>query len=318
MKYCELLDEWLQESVRPAVKKRTYDRYDQLVRCHLKPALGEWHTEELTALTLRKYVSVLSENGNMVRSGGLSHSTVNIMRTVIQNSLKYACSSKKIKKYVAGGLIRPKLRQKKIEVFTVPEQRKLERVLLRYPKSKMFGVVLCLYTGMRVGELLALKWKNVDVKNGTIEISGTCYDDKSEEGGCKRVIGTPKTLSSCRTIPLPKQIIPLLREHGKGSNSEFVIVDEFDNPVGVRSYQKSFEILLECIEMKKRCFHALRHTFATRALECGMDVKTLSEILGHRNATVTLNRYAHSLIEHKKEMMNRLGKSLWYQQSPKK
>lgn len=312
MKYCELLNEWLQESVKPTVKKRTYDRYDQLVRCHLKPALGECHVEELTELMLRKYVSELSENGNLVRSGGLSHSTVNIIITVIQNSLKYACSAKKIKKYVAGGLIRPKLSQKKIEVFTVSEQRKLERVLLNEPESKMFGVVLCLYTGMRVGELLALKWENVDVKNGTIEINGTCYDDKSEDGGYKRVIGTPKTLSSCRLIPLPRQIIPLLCEHGNRRSSEFVIVNEFGRPIGVRSYQKSFEILLECVGIKKRCFHALRHTFATRALECGMDVKTLSEILGHHNATVTLNRYAHSLIEHKKEMMNRVGKLLWY------
>lgn len=103
--------------------------------------------------------------------------------------------------------------------------------------------------------------------------------------------------------------MPYLRQIKRRAKSEFVIADG-DKPVFVRSYQRTFELLLKKLKIKRKGFHALRHTFATRALECGMDVKTLSEILGHKNATVTLNRYVHSMLEHKTQMMNRLGKLL--------
>ena len=95
----------------------------------------------------------------------------------------------------------------------------------------------------------------------------------------------------------------------KKSKCEFVIADG-EKPVFIRSYQRTFELLLKKLKLPHKGFHSLRHTFATRALECGMDVKSLSEILGHKNPTVTLNRYAHSLLEHKTAMMNRLGKLL--------
>ena len=108
-------------------------------------------------------------------------------------------------------------------------------------------------------------------------------------------------------IPLPKQLLPILKALKKRSDSPFV-VSANGKPVSVRSYQRSFELLLKKSDIPHKGFHSLRHTFATRAIECGMDVKTLSEILGHKNPTVTLNRYAHSLMEHKQAMMNRLGK----------
>lgn len=122
----------------------------------------------------------------------------------------------------------------------------------------------------------------------------------------KRITDTPKTTTSRRVIPIPRQILPLLREQKKKSRSTFVVGE--DRLQSVRSYQYSFSLLLKKLGISHRGFHALRHTFATRALECGMDVKTLSEILGHKNPVVTLNRYAHSLMPHKHEAMNRLGK----------
>ena len=122
-----------------------------------------------------------------------------------------------------------------------------------------------------------------------------------------RITDIPKTSSSCRIIPLPKLIIPLLKTAKKSSKSQLVIAN---GEIGliVRTYQRNFASLLKKLHIAHRGFHALRHTFATRAIECGMDVKTLSEILGHKNATITLNRYAHSLMEHKRDMMNKLGK----------
>ena len=124
-----------------------------------------------------------------------------------------------------------------------------------------------------------------------------------------RIEDTPKTISSRREIPLPNRIIHSLREHKKICDSDYIISSE-GKPLYIRLYQRSFDFLLKELHIEHKGFHSLRHTFATRALECGMDVKTLSEILGHKNPTIALNRYAHSMMDHKKEMMNKLGKIL--------
>lgn len=173
----------------------------------------------------------------------------------------------------------------------------------------MFGIILALYTGLRIGELLALEWDDVDFSKGELTISKTCYDGRDENGQYCRITGTPKTESSKRTIPMPKQIVPHLREIKKRSKSKYV-VGNGNKIITVRSYQRSFELLLIKQKIPHHGFHALRHTFATRAIECGMDVKSLSEILGHKNPTITLKRYVHSFMEHKREYMNRLGKLL--------
>ncbi len=108
---------------------------------------------------------------------------------------------------------------------------------------------------------------------------------------------------------MPKRILAILKEHKKRSKSEYVVSDN-GKPIYLRSYQRTFELLLKKLNIPHKGFHALRHTFATRALECGMDVKTLADILGHKNPQITLNRYVHSLMDHKRMMMNKLDKLL--------
>ena len=181
------------------------------------------------------------------------------------------------------------------------------RYVLSSEKAKLFGIFLCFYTGLRIGELLALKWTDIDLAEGIITVSRTCYDGKDAYGRTVRLTGKPKTRSSLRTIPLPRQIIPLVRERKKRASSPYVVA-EGEKVFNVRSYQATFNCLLSRLKIRHMGFHSLRHTFATRALECGMDVKTLSEVLGHKSPIVTLNRYVHSLTEHKKEMMNKLGR----------
>ena len=139
-------------------------------------------------------------------------------------------------------------------------------------------------------------------------VTGTKYS-KNKNGTFCRITDAPKTENSRRVIPLPKQLLPILKEMKKQSSSELVIAGN-EKILSVRSYQRSFELLLKKNGIPHRGFHAIRHTFATRAIECGMDIKSLSEILGHKNATVTLNRYVHSLMEHKRSMMDKLGKIL--------
>ena len=208
------------------------------------------------------------------------------------------------KEYTADKLKRPKLKEKPVECFTLAEQKQIEQAILNGKKDKLYGIILCLYSGLRIGELIALQWTDIDFTKGILTVSKSCHDSKNG-----LIIDEPKTATSRRMIPLPKQLLPILKSIKKKSDSPSV-VSANGSTISVRSYQRSFELLLKKLKIPHKGFHSLRHTFATRALECGMDVKTLSEILGHKNPTVTLNRYAHSFMEHKANMMNRLGKLL--------
>ena len=228
--------------------------------------------------------------------------------SVIQNSLKTAHLIGIANEYTANKIKRPKTKEKQVECFSCQEQKKIENHVLNSDKNKLFGVVLCLYTGLRIGELLALTWDDIDFGKGLLFVSKTCHDGNDGKNHI-RITDSPKTVHSRRVIPLPKQILSLLKGVKKRSECEYIVADG-DKPVFVRSYQRTFEFLLKKLNIPHKGFHSLRHTFATRAMECGMDVKTLSELLGHKNATITLNRYAHSLLEHKVDMMNRLGKLL--------
>ena len=214
-----------------------------------------------------------------------------------------------VSEYIGDKIKRPRASEKKVECFSVSEQKKIEQYVLNKGNTRFFGVLLCLYTGLRIGELLALEWSDIDMSKGELRVNKTCHYGKGENGVFGRITDIPKTQSSIRTIPIPKQLMPRLRDVKKKSPSTH-IVSNGSNLISIRSYQRSFSALLKKLNIPHRGFHSLRHTFATRALECGIDLKTLSEILGHKNPTVTLNRYAHSLMEHKKEMMNKLGKLL--------
>ena len=173
----------------------------------------------------------------------------------------------------------------------------------------MYGILICLYMGLRIGELLALEWTDVDFSKNELSITKTCFDGKDKNGVFGRITNAPKTDTSMRIIPIPKSLVPILKEMKRKAKNQYVISNG-EKPLMVRSYQRSFERLLKRLQIPHKGFHSLRHTFATRALEIGVDVKTLSEILGHKNANVTLQRYAHSMPEHKKEVMNKIGKLL--------
>lgn len=309
MNYQEWLDDWLYNYVQPSSKRRTYERYGEIVHQHVIPALGSTEMNELTPFVMQQFVTKLLTNGNLNTGMGLSANSVNAIITVMQSSLKTAYMLGYTGDYKADKIKRPRSDEKRVECFSLAEQKKIEEYILSMDQPSLFGIFLCLYTGLRIGELLALEWSDIDLKKGELQVNKACHDGIDEDGTFVRITDTPKTASSVRTIPIPKQLIPLLRRLQKKSRSVYV-VSNGENRIFVRSYQRTFASIQKNLGIPHRGFHSLRHTFATRALECGMDVKTLSEILGHKSPTVTLNRYAHSLMEHKKEMMNKLGKLL--------
>lgn len=301
MIYNKWLDEWLTTFVKPIVKPRTFTQYNDILRLRVSPELGRYEMDELNISVLQKFVAKMTEM--------YAPNTVTVILNVVKNSLTSAERTGVVKRNFASCLQRPRANEKKIECFTVAEQKKLEKYVIESGKPKLFGIVIGMYTGMRVGELLALEWSDIDLSRGTISITKTCHDIW-EDGEYRKGIDTPKTKNSWRMIPVPKQLLPYLRKMKKQSESIYVISGVKGKNVPIRSYQRSFELVLKNLKIPHRGFHALRHTFATRALECGMDVKTLSEILGHKNPTITLKRYVHSLMEHKSAMMNKIAKTM--------
>lgn len=304
MIYKNWLNEWLHNYIKPTCKIRTYERYKQIINIHILNEIGDFELDAITPSILQNFVTKLLNNGNKRKLNGLSANYVNSIITVLQTSLKAANILNYTKTYIGDKIVRPKIIEKKVECFSLFEQKIIEQYCLSSNKNKMYGIIICLYTGIRLGELLALEFSDIDFDKSIMHISKTCYDSKNG-----RIIESPKTNSSNRMIPLPKQIIKLVKELKKSSNSSYLITD-FSKLVAVRSYQRTFELLLKKLNIEHKGFHSLRHTFATRALECGMDIKTLSELLGHKNTGITLNRYVHSLLEHKKDMMNKLAKNL--------
>ncbi len=308
MKFKAFLNLWLENYVKPSAKAKTVESYERIVNKKITDEIGEKEIGDITTLDIQMHVTELLRSENKATKKGLAPSSVNTVITVLQSSLRTAVLLGYAEKNVAEGIKRPKIKAGKVNCFTLREQRKIEQAVQSDKRGKMFGVLLCLYTGLRIGELLALTWEDVDLQNGFLTVRKTCHDGMNGCGSC-RITDEPKTESSKRCIPVPKQLLPRLKQLKKALSCEYVISSGGRLPT-VRSYQRSFALLLQQIGVEHKNFHALRHTFATRAVESGMDVKTLSEILGHKNSAVTLNRYVHSLPEHKQTVMNQLGKML--------
>lgn len=308
MKLKELLNDWLQKYIKHSIKLRTFLLYQGIIKNHIVPILGEYKLHDLSPKIIQNFISSKIEDGNLSNKQKLSYNTVYSITSVLKQVLKYAFSLSLLPKDLLTTIKLPPVSEKKIEIFETFEQQKIENYCL-FSKPNYIGIVLCLYTGIRIGELLALTWEDIDLENKIISINKSLSILKIK-GSSSKHIDKPKTKSSVRIIPIPKQLIPFIKKIKKTSQSKYLISTRNNEMVDIRSYQRSFEAMQKRLNIKYRNFHSLRHTFATRALELGMDVKTLSEILGHNNATVTLNRYTHSLLEYKKEMINKLGKNI--------
>lgn len=304
-----LLTEWLETYERGHIKAQTYSRYRGLIAAHIDPSLGGREIEAVDRRDIREFLLRQRAAGNLRTGGALSPASLNLILTVLKLAFSYACDMEWIGQNPCERIRRVPGGTKKTEVFTRDEQRKIEAAVMGSGDPRLFGILLCLYTGLRIGELLGLEWEDVDLLRGLLRVNKTVYRGRGEDGIWRLVVDRPKTASSDRIIPLPSYITELLIERRKTRGGTYVIENKKGERMSTRSYQYLFEKLIARIGVRKRNFHTLRHTFATRALECGMDIKTLSEIMGHQNASVTLNRYAHSILDTKIEMMNRLPKN---------
>lgn len=305
MKLKELLQIWLNKYAKLTLKVRSYNGYADAIRLHINPILGDYDIQDITPTILQDYVIEKLKSGNLITHKPLASNTVCRIVSVLKQAFNLAVNLDLIPKNPTTTIKLPSSKEKEVNALTREEQKQLEEYCLKSNKNNYIGIIICLYTGIRLGELLALTWNDIDFNKKYLYIKKTSYTIK-KNGKNTIVTDTPKTKKSNRLIPIPAKLIQLLAIYKSKSICEYIIHTYKNKMVETRSYQRTFESILNKCKIKHYNFHCLRHTFATRALELGMDIKTLSEILGHTNVAITLNRYAHSLLEYKIQEMNKI------------
>jgi integrase len=313
------LNQWLEVYARPKVKQSSYINYRLYITKHITPDIGKLKLIDLRVDLFQKFFNEKAESGRLDGKGGLSEKTLRNMYTMLSTALKQAYENGLIRRNFVELVKLPKVTKKEMRVLTLSEEQKLLNAIKVSDERYKIGVLICLCTGIRVGELCGLQWQDIDEITHVLSIRRTLNRlptmDKSK-GKTELVIGTPKSDKSIRNIPLPTFLIDNIREYKVQRDAEravagdiydkrgFIICNEIGRPVEPRTMEDVFKRLLVSAGVANANFHALRHTFATRAVESGVDIKTLSELLGHADVSTTLNRYAHSLDEQKRKAMS--------------
>lgn len=300
MSFGDWLNFWYEDYCKPKVRLTTQQRYEELMRQHIIPKLGNIPLNELTQPVLQQFYVTLKESGrkkNVERYGpGLSDRTVRNCHALCHAALEKAVEENLINRNPANGCKLPPSRPKEMQVLTAEE---MQRLLIQSKEESFFELFLLeLSTGLRRGEICALQWDDLNFTTGELRIERQVHRVKGE-----LAISQPKTKASNRSVVLPLPILKVLKEYRKTVTSRWMFpspVSE-DAPRDPTAVRKRLFLILEHAECKHIRFHDLRHTFATNALEHGMDIKTLSTIIGHVSSATTLNVYAHVTDDMKKD-----------------
>lgn len=288
------IQEWL-NSAKIRCKKSTYTNYLYTVNARIIPRFAKIKKKNITTDIINQYTTDLLNKG-------LAPKTVKDIIIILNQILKYAGINQK--------LSMPKVPKNEIQILKKEEQQKLEEILLQEPTPTTFGIYFCLYTGLRIGEICALKWENIDLENKKIKINKTIARIKNPDPKSKKkniiILEDPKSISSIREIPIPDFILSALKQLSINTQPSHFLVTGSNKFIETRSYFNRYKKILCKANLEEYNFHALRHTFATRCIENGCDPKTLSEILGHSNVQITLERYVHPNYENKVKMMNQI------------
>lgn len=296
---------WLHGDLMNRVKPSTYESYYRCITKYVIPFYQEKGHEQISVQTTMDFSNRLNNCEDI--SVSYSRKILTIYKTALHDLLKGTSECGP----VLNGVSMPRNISNEVQVFSVKEQRMIEKSIIESPDKRSIGILLCFYTGIRLGEVCGLKWGDIDFEAGAMVVTRTVSRVKNfKETGKKTIlsIGMPKSIHSIRKIPLPDFLLDLALKHKMDASDDncFVLSNE-EYPLEPRTYQKLFQTILRHSGVKSRKFHAIRHTFATRALELGVDIKTLSEILGHSNVSITLNIYAHSMFEQKKKAIEKLN-----------
>ncbi|GHV02842.1 site-specific integrase [Clostridia bacterium] len=301
----DFLDWWIETVIKGNVRRNTYTAYRGYIDNHIKRLLGNNRLKELTPAAIQQFVHTLC-----TEERGLAAKTVRVVASMLSGALECAAGYGYIPKNPCVKMRLPKAAEKEVEVFTQDEQSRIEYAVERSEDARTLGIVICLYTGLRLGELCGLRWENIDFENKFITVRKSLNRAENKGGGRNKTVmleQEPKTANAKRIIPLPDFLREMLKKAKSESNGPPVISMKNGRYVNPRTLQILYAKLLKTAGVPHCKFHTTRHTFATRAIEIGMDIKSVSEILGHANATITINRYVHSLTEQKIKGMRMLN-----------
>ena len=317
------MDQWLETYARPTVKLSTYCSYEMMTRVHVKPSLGDILLVKLDPVTLQEFFNQKYSNGKTTGEGGLSAKTLRNLRNLFHLALEQARKNGLIQTNLVEGVRLPKEQKREMRVLSREEQRRLMLACRAMPEPASFGVIFTLFTGLRMGEVCGLRWDNVDMERRQFLVCETRnrlpnHDDSIEASTSVCTVSTTKTDHSRRIVYLCDELYQELSRYQEiqfsimgqypGYNAgRYVFCQENGEPYEPRTYQDLFKRCVSRAGIPGANFHSLRHTFATRALEQGMDPVTLSKLLGHANASITLDKYGHSFESQKRAGMELMG-----------
>lgn len=293
--FCALADEWL-EYKKNSIKKSTYCYYLLCIEKYLKPNLKDLNLDK--TINYNNFIENLSKK--------FAPKTVRDITTILKSIFKYYEEEYK-KKLKIKKVNVPKMEKKNLKILSDSERKKIEKYCIKNKDLKEIGIVICLNTGLRIGEICGLKWEDINLNEKVISVKRTVqrvYDENLHK--TKVIVGKPKTDCSIRTIPISNKLLEVLKPIKKEYKEDCYILSGKDKCVEPRYYEYFFKTLLEKLKIKPYKFHILRHTFASKCVEIGMDTKSLSEILGHSNVNITLNIYVHSNNKIKKKYLEKL------------
>lgn len=292
----DLLHYWL-EFNSPKNKQTTQDKYEFLIAKHIVPELGKVKLSKISSAMINKFIDSKIKK--------FSNSYVRTMAIIMKSALELGIKERFV--FMPNLDIHlPKANKHELQVLSVTEFNLLEQYILNNLDFTTLGIYISLYAGLRIGEVCALRWNDIDFENRIIKVRSTVIRVKGANSKSYDEIGTAKTDASIRDIPIyDKLFIPLLKMR-KLSNSPYVISEKMDF-IKKRTFEYRYHKILKNAGIRDINYHALRHSFATRCIECGVDVKSLSEFMGHSNVSVTLNTYVHSSMDLKKMQIEKLN-----------
>ena len=299
----EIAEAW-KEYKRPYVKQSTMAAYVLILENHVLPEFGDndsLHEHDVQAFVLKKI------------EHGLSAKSVKDILIVLKMVMKFGVKNEWMNHYEWDIKFPVNSQPKELEVLSVANHKKILDYVQHNFTFMSIGIYISLSTGLRIGEICALKWSDINVADGKITVQRTIeriYMVEGEKKHTQLVINTPKTVNSCREIPISKELLAMVKPMKKVVNADFYVLTNEDKPTEPRTYRNYYNRLMEKLDIPKLKYHGLRHSFATRCIEAGCDYKTVSVLLGHSNISTTLNLYVHPNMEQKKRCINKMLKSL--------
>lgn len=299
----EIAAAW-KEYKRPYVKQSTMAAYVLILENHILPTFGEDNSlpeQSVQAFVLHKIES------------GLSTKSVKDILIVLKMVMKFGVKKEWMTYYEWDIKYPPSSENKVLDVLSVTNHRKILNHIQSHFTFMGLGIYISLSTGLRIGEICALKWSDINVTDGILTVNQTIeriYIIEGKKKHTELVINTPKTKNSCREIPMNKELLGMLKPLKKVVNDDYYILTNDERPTEPRTYRNYYKRLMEKLDIPKLKYHGLRHSFATRCIEVGCDYKTVSVLLGHSNISTTLNLYVHPNMEQKKRCIDKVFKSL--------